>query len=96
MLLVSLALKRKLNTLWSKFFTTSGTHIFAYGSLIILQLPLHLLVLILTEQNVGSSLLPLRIYDLILHSSLFIEAHFQGVALSVITLKNDIATIIFF
>ena len=30
-----------------KSFTTSETHIFAYGSLILLQLPLHLLVLIL-------------------------------------------------
>ena len=37
----------RLNTLAFKFFTTSGTHVFAYGSLILLQLPLHLLVLIL-------------------------------------------------
>ena len=47
MCLVSLVLDIRLNTLTSKFFTTSGTHIFAYGSLILLQLPLHLLVLIL-------------------------------------------------
>ena len=44
-----------------KFFTTSGTHIFAYGSLILLQLPQHLLVLILKGKNTGSSLLTLRV-----------------------------------
>ena len=37
----------RLNTLTFKSFITSGTHIFAYGSFILLQLPLHLLVLIL-------------------------------------------------
>ena len=45
--LVSLVLDITLNTLTFKFFTTSGTHNFAYGLLILLQLPLHLLVLIL-------------------------------------------------
>ena len=45
--LVSLFLDIRLNTLRFKSFTTSGTHIFAYGSLILLPLPLHLLVLIL-------------------------------------------------
>ena len=45
--LVSLVLDIRLNTLTFKSFTTSGTHIFAYESLILLQLPLHLLVLIL-------------------------------------------------
>ena len=45
--LVSLVLDIRLNTLTFKFFTTSGTHIFAYGSLILLQLPLHLLFLML-------------------------------------------------
>ena len=45
--LVSLVLNIRLNTLTFKSFTTSGTHIYAYGSLILLQLPLHLLVLIL-------------------------------------------------
>ena len=44
---VSLVLDIKLNTLKFKSFTTSGTHIFAYGSLILLQLPLNLLILIL-------------------------------------------------
>ena len=45
--LVSLVLDIKLNTLTFEFFTTSGTQIFAYVSLILLQLPLHLLVLTL-------------------------------------------------
>ena len=45
--IVSLDLNIGLNTLTFKYFTTSGTQIFAYGSLILLQLPLHLLVLIL-------------------------------------------------
>ena len=45
--LVSLVFDIRLNILTFKFFTTSGTHIFAYGSLILLQLPQYLLVLIL-------------------------------------------------
>ena len=45
--LVSLVLEIRLNTLTFKFFIISGTQIFAYGSLILLQLPLHLLILIL-------------------------------------------------
>ena len=45
MSLVSLVLDIILNTF--KFFTTLGTHIFAYGSLILVQLRLHLLALIL-------------------------------------------------
>ena len=44
MCLVSLVLDIRLNTLTFKSFIASGTHIFAYGSLILLQLPLHLLV----------------------------------------------------
>ena len=44
---VSLVLDIKLNTLEFKSCTTSGSHIFAKGSLILLQLPLHLFVLIL-------------------------------------------------
>ena len=50
------------------FFTTSGTHNFAYGSLILLQLPLHLLILILKGKITGSSLLTLTICGLTLHS----------------------------
>ena len=45
--LVSLILDIKLNTLTFKSSITSGTQMFAYGSLILLQLPLHLLILIL-------------------------------------------------
>ena len=45
--LVSLVLDIRLNTLTINFLTTSGTHSFARGLLILLQLPLHLLVLIL-------------------------------------------------
>ena len=47
MCLVLLVLDIRLNTFTFKFFTTSGTEIFEYGSLILLQLPLSLLVLIL-------------------------------------------------
>ena len=61
------------------FFTTSGTHIFAYGSLILFQLPLHLLVLILKGLNTGSSLLKLTVCGLTLHYWLFIEIHLSGV-----------------
>ena len=37
----------KLNTLTFNFFTVSETQILAYGSLILLQLPLHLFILII-------------------------------------------------
>ena len=39
MCLVLLVLEIRLNTLTFKFLTTSGTHSFAYGLLILLQLP---------------------------------------------------------
>ena len=45
--LVSLVLHIRLNTLTFMFLTTSGTHIFEYGSLILLQIPLYLFSLIL-------------------------------------------------
>ena len=45
--LVSLILDIKLNTLTFMFLATSGTHNLAYGSLILLQLTLHLFTLIL-------------------------------------------------
>ena len=45
--LVSLVLDNRLNTLRFKFFITSGTRVFEYGSSILLQLPLHLFILIL-------------------------------------------------
>ena len=44
--LVSLVLDIRLNTLTFKSFMTSGTQIFAYGLLMLLQLPLHLFILI--------------------------------------------------
>ena len=47
MCLVSLVLAIRLNTLTLKSFTVSGTQIFAYGLLILFQLPLHLFILIL-------------------------------------------------
>ena len=47
MYLVSLVLDIKLNTLRFMFLTTSGIQIFTYGSLILLQLPLHLFTLTL-------------------------------------------------
>ena len=55
--LVSLVLDIRLNTLAFKFFITSGTHIPAFGALLLLQLPLHLLVLMLKEKDTGSSIL---------------------------------------
>ena len=45
--LVSLVVVIRLNTLTFKFYITSGTQILTYGSLILLQLPLHLFILIL-------------------------------------------------
>ena len=45
--LVSLVNDIRLNTLTFKFLTTSGAQIPAYGSSILLQLPLHLFVLML-------------------------------------------------
>ena len=48
--------------------TTSGTHNFAYGSLILLQVPLPLLVLILKGKTTESLLLTLTISGLTVHS----------------------------
>ena len=56
MCIVSLVLDIRLNAKLFKFLTTSGIHNFPYGSSILLQLPLHLLVLILKGKNKGSSL----------------------------------------
>ena len=70
--LVSVVLDIRLNTLRFNFFTASGTHSFAYGSLILLQLQLHLLVLILKGQNSGSLLLRLIIFCLTLHAWIII------------------------
>ena len=47
MCLVSLVLDIRLNTLTFESFTVSGTQIFAYGLLMLLQLLLHLFISIL-------------------------------------------------
>ena len=62
MCLVLLALEIRLNTLTFKFLTISRTQNCTYALLILLQLPLHLLVLILKGKSTGS-----------LHSWLFTE-----------------------
>ena len=61
MYLVSKVLDIRLNALTSQFLTTSATQSFGYGSLILLQILLHLLILILKGKNTGSSLLTLTI-----------------------------------
>ena len=76
------------------FLTTSGAHNFAYGSLILLQLPLHLFTLILKGYNEGSLLFISIIFVLILHSLLLIEANFKeftfnGLQLKKIVVKNS-------
>ena len=53
MRLVSLVPDTRLNTLTFKVFATLGTHNFGSGLLILLQLPLHLLVLTLKGKNTG-------------------------------------------
>ena len=63
---------------------------FAYGSLILLQLPLHLLVLTLKRQNTGSLLLTLTIRGLTLHSLLVIEIQLNAAALNKFTLHKII------
>ena len=67
MCLVSLVRGISLSTLTFRFFYDIRNFFFAYGSLIFLQLPLHLLVLILKGQNTSSSLLTLIISGLTLH-----------------------------
>ena len=67
MCLVSFVRDIRFNAVTFQFFTTSGTHSFAYGSWILLQVPLHLLVLILKGKNTGPSV-TLTISDLTLHS----------------------------
>ena len=64
MCLVSLLIDIRLNTLTFKSFTTSGTHISANGSLILLKLPLHSLVLTLKGLNSGLLVLILIISGL--------------------------------
>ena len=79
----------RLNTLTFKTFTTSGTHILAHGSLILLQLPLYLLVLILKGKNTGLLLLTLTIAGLALHAWLFIEIQPKEVVLTKLDKNNE-------
>ena len=78
-----------MNTLTFKSFTTSVTHIFAYGSLILLEPPLHLLALIRKGYNTGLLRLTLRISGLTLHSSFFIEMQLKEVALTKLDKNYD-------
>ena len=55
MCLVSLVFDSRLNTLTFVFLMLSGTHILAYGSLIVLQLPLHLFILIQWSPAIANS-----------------------------------------
>ena len=73
MFLASILLDIRLNTLAFNFLRRLGTHSFAYGLLILLQLPLHLFVLILKGKKRDSLLLTLTICGLTLHSLLFLE-----------------------
>ena len=75
------------------FLTTLGRHSFAYGSLILLQILLHLLILILKGINTRSLLLTLTIYGLTLHSRLFIEMQINEFTLGKLQPKNIIAEI---
>ena len=74
-ILVSLVSDIILNTLTFKFLAISGTQILAYGSLILLQLPLHIFILRLNGKNIGLLLLMLIVSGLTLHYSFFIEIH---------------------
>ena len=69
------------------FLTISKTHNFAYGSLVLLQPPLHLSILTLLGKNQGSLLLIFIICGFILHSLLFIEAHFNSFAFNILQPK---------
>ena len=89
MCLVSLVVDIKLNTLKFKSFTASGTHIFVYGSLILLHVPLHLLALLLKGYNTGSLLLTLRISGLSLHSLLAFEIKLNRDAVAKLDKNND-------
>ena len=67
--LVSLFSDIKLKILRLIFLATSATHNSAYGSLILLQIPLYLLVLILKGKDAVSSLLKFLV---------LLETHFNG------------------
>ena len=86
----SLVLDIRLKNLEFKFLATSGTQSFASGSWILLQLPLHLLDLILKRKSTGSSLLTLTIFRLPLHYWLFIKTHFNRFKFDKLQPKNII------
>ena len=67
MCFVSLVLDIRLKTLTFNFLAISGTHNFAHRLLILLQLPLHLLILILKEKKTGSFPLTLTICSVFLY-----------------------------
>ena len=90
MCFLTLVLGIKLNTLTLKVFKISRTHNFAYGSLILLELPLHLLVLILKGKNTGFSLLTLTICGLALHYWLLIEIDFNELTLGKLQQKASL------
>ena len=73
MCFVSLVLDIKLNILTFNFLPTSETLNFVNGLLILLQLPLHLLILILKGEKIDPLLLTLTVGGLTLYSWLFIE-----------------------
>ena len=70
MRLVLLAPATRLNALTFKYFTILGTHNFAHGLLVLLQLLLHSLALILKEKKAGSSTLTIIVLLYIFYYSL--------------------------
>ena len=89
MCLASLVLHIRINVLTFKFLTTSATHNLAYGLLILLQLPSHLLTSILKGKNTVSSLLTLTICGLTLHSCLFSEIQIKIFTLFKVNKKGN-------
>ena len=90
--LASLVSDIRMNTLAFTFLTTSGTDSFAYGLLILLQLPLHLLILILKGKK--HRLIPkITIGAPTLHSRLFTQMHFNELTLGKLQPKSIIAEI---
>ena len=78
----------RLNTLIFTFLTASETYNFAYGSLIILQLPLHLFISALSGWNEGLLMLIFIICGLIFHSCLFIETYFNAFTFNTLQQKK--------
>ena len=83
MCLASLVIDIRLNALRFKFFKTSGTHNFAYKSLMLLWLPLHLCVLILKGKKYG--FIATNINNFCFFT---FEMHFNGAALNGVALNG--------